>query len=122
MNIFTRLIAHYQNQSPMLSFREAEGYFTKAYKFSEWPKKEEKEIPGRLVWHDCILSTLDVIQPDGYCVVNTCLDASGFHNPKTLPLPPEIRGHKLHIMIYVDNLNRILMPAIGGFTAHKEQL
>ncbi len=116
MDVIERLIQHYLNQAPLLSFTAQEGDSLKVRQYHEWPEKEAGEELGAPVWRGHEKASSNTPPPDGYCVIDACLDASGFKNPGTLPLHPQMRGQEIRIIVYVDTLNCIHMRAIGGYS------
>lgn len=119
MHNVERLRTYYQKLPPCMSYGGSEGESLKGKVYAKWPEEElSASLGGPIVWRSHILAMPDVPVPDGYCSVDACLDSSGLQNPEALPLFPEMEGHELRVVVYVDCLNRIWMKAIGGFTAN----
>jgi hypothetical protein len=122
MELFDRLKIHYEQCPPRLSYNGLEGTNVIGKRYSKLPTAEELGPLGKdslQVWHKKVPATTGTLPVEGYCVIEACLDVTGRSNPDALPLWPEMEGHELYIDIYVDNLNRILMRAIGGFTSYE---
>lgn len=121
MDVITRLKKHYENRAPRLSFGGSEGDAVQTRSYDKWPEKETMQTLGVVVWRDHVKASPNISSPDGYRVVDACLDVSGTLDPDALPLPPEMQGHELQIAIFVDNLDCIRMRAIGGYSQPKAQ-
>jgi hypothetical protein len=120
MDIISRLTEYYRNQEPKLSFGSCEGTSLTTVVYPKWPEEKAQEHLGIPVWRGQIKSSPDSPVPAGYCVVDAYLDVQGHGNPEALPLPSQMLGHELLILIYVDKYNSIRMRTIGGFTGHPE--
>jgi len=115
MNVFERLTQHYQTQPPRLSFRGSEGSAMQMRIFDKYPDEEATKPLGVTVWRHRSTASPDVAPAVGYCMVDACLDVSGWNNPDALPLPVEMKNHELEIVVYLDCLDCIRMRAIGGY-------
>ncbi len=121
MEQITRLIAHYAQCPPRLSYGGPEGTCVKGKLYPKWPDEDSKLLGvGNIqVWAKTIPAIEKTLLIEGYCVVDACLDETGHLTPEAVPLWPEMEGHELYLIIYVDPHNRILVRAIGGFTSYK---
>lgn len=122
MELIEKLIAHYKLNPPRLSYDGREGRDVKGAAYPSWPKEEEIKLLGVgsiAVWRGRIPGTKIELPVEGYCVVDACLDETGRFIPEALPLWPEMEGHELSIIVYVDRLDCVRMRAIGGFTTIK---
>ncbi len=122
METINRLRKHYEQYPPRLSYGGTEGKNVTGKPYLKWPHEEESKSLGVgsvKVWHKRIPTVTSMLPVEGYCVVNACLDETGRFNPEALPLWPEMEGHELDIVVYVDMFDCIRMRAIGGFTFFK---
>lgn len=120
MELINRLMTHYKQYPPRLSYGGNEGKNLTGKSYQKWPTEEELNslgIAAVKVWYEKYPPTTDKLPVEGYCVMDACLDESGRLTPDALPLSPEMEGHELSICVYVDMLDRIHMRAIGGFTS-----
>jgi hypothetical protein len=116
MNVFERLTKYYQTQPPRLSFGGSEGSALQMRVFDKYPDEEATKPLGITVWRHRSTVNLDTAPIVGYCMVDVCLDFSGWSNPDALHLPLEMQNHELEIVVYLDRLDCIRMRAIGGYS------
>lgn len=122
MDIIERLKSHYERNPPRSSYGGSEGEGMRGTVYHKWPEGEDsKTLGGVVVWQGDIAASSGALPPDGYCVVDVCLDPSGYETPDAFPLWPEMEGHALRVVIYVDMFNRIHAKAVGGFSSYKKR-
>ncbi len=121
MEMVVKLTEHYKSNPPYLSYGGAEGTGWSALAFEKYPQEEtNKQLgPGAvIVWRGKFEATRAELPIERYCVVTVCLDVRGNSIPEALPLHPEMEGHALEAVVYVDMLGCIRAKVIGGATTH----
>jgi len=125
MEVIPRLRKHYEKNPPRPSYKGTEGKSMTGKVYSRWPHEEETRqlgVGAVEVWKERIPATQSILPLEGYCLVDACLDDTGHINTEVLPLWPEMEGHELLIVIYVDMFDCTRMRAIGGFTSRKTRI
>jgi hypothetical protein len=117
-----KIKCHYDNHPPRLSFGGSEGLSVKGTVFLKFPEEEfYRNSNGITVLHSKIEATNPSLSVDGYCLVEACLQIGGKEIPDALPFFPEMEGHSISVIVFVDWFERIRMRAIGGFTTYKNR-
>lgn len=121
MDQINRLREHYKSNPPRLSYGGSEGEGWKGLAFVSYPQEEAGKSLGLgtvIVWRGKFPSTNEELPVERHCVVTVCLDSWGNSNPEAIPLHPEMEGHAVDALIYVDMMGNIHAKAIGGATTH----
>lgn len=122
MEMIQKLKNHYEQNPPYLSYESNQGNGLKFTLRSERAGKEEFEFLGvgsAVVWRADIQDSEDVFPVEGYGIVEAILDVSGVSIPEELSLFPEMEGHAVNIIVYVDMLNCVRLKATGAYTSHE---
>ncbi len=121
MEKIAQLIQHYQSAPPRLSYGGSEGTGWDGLAYEKYPQEEANNSIGpgaQIVWSGKFQATRIDLPIECYCVINVCLDVRGNSIPTALPLYPEMAGHALDAIIYVDMFGCIRAKAIGGATTY----
>lgn len=115
MYTFDKLKNHYKSKPPKINFGEKDALGMQVRITGKFPFDESTRDVGPIVWRKKLALDADTKSAAHYGHVDICLDFTGDTIPETIPLPSEMKGQKIELTLYLDELDCVRMRAIGGY-------